>query len=222
LTHELAPPFIPGKELTMKVTYTTANRRLTFELESDNEKTLVAELGHIQEVFEETKCGCCESELIRFEVRTFEKNKYYKLFCTQCGATLDYHQHKEGGTLYLKDADRSLPSRGWYRFKEQPPPAQAPTAGAPKPATSTNQPAKPTAAASSNGKLTAPAAKKPQTIDEKHQYVLDGYRDARTLQYVEDLEVWAGHQGFSQSQFDAQQVAYRAAKERLATMTRAK
>lgn len=105
----------------MKVKYVTANARLTFEFESENDKTLVNHLAHIQENFEESTCGCCKSDKIRFDVREFDGNTYYKLLCDACGATLDYGQHKNGNTLFVKrfvkDTRDPLPNRGWYRYK---------------------------------------------------------------------------------------------------------
>src|ERR1022692_1171417 len=138
----------------MKVSYVTANARLTFEFESENDKTLVTQLAHIQEVFEEETCGCCKSERIRFDVREFDGNFYYKLLCDDCGATLDFGQHKTGDTLFVKrfekDTREALPNRGWYQYGKSPEPT--PT----KPATPPSKPAAPTTP-------TKPAASAPPT-----------------------------------------------------------
>src|SRR5262249_45445505 len=52
-------------------------------------------------------------------------NKYFKLFCTDCGATLDFGQHKDAALgIYAKrknDAGK-LPNRGWYVYGSQLPP----------------------------------------------------------------------------------------------------
>ena len=64
----------------MKATYQTANGRLTFEFEAESNKEMVSQLAHIQEIFEEPACGCCKSDRIRFDLREFDGNKYYKLF----------------------------------------------------------------------------------------------------------------------------------------------
>ena len=117
----------------MKVRYQTANARLTFEFESENDKTLVTNLAHIQELFEETCCGCCKSDRIRFDVREFDDFVYYKLLCDACGATLDFGQNKTGNTLFVKrfekDSREPLPHRGWYQYSKSPektPPRPAP------------------------------------------------------------------------------------------------
>ena len=125
----------------MKVRYQTANARLTFEFESENDKTLVTNLAHIQEIFEECACGCCESKRIRFDVREFDGNHYYKLLCDDCGATLDFGQHKTGNTLFVKrfekDTRDPLPHRGWYQYGKSPEktPSTPPACPAKSPAT---------------------------------------------------------------------------------------
>ena len=57
----------------MKLSYTTANSRLTVELEADTHRELFAQISRFQEVFEETKCGKCGSENLKFVVRTVDE-----------------------------------------------------------------------------------------------------------------------------------------------------
>ncbi len=106
----------------MKVTYTTPNGRLVFELEVASGKQAFEVVGAIQELFEEPNCGCCSSEHIRCEVRHVDDNAYYKLLCLDCGATLDFGQKKDGKHLFVKrrGEDRQvLPNRGWYIYGGQ-------------------------------------------------------------------------------------------------------
>jgi hypothetical protein len=107
----------------MKVQYTSASGRLTFDFEANSHKDVMTKLAAIQELFEESSCGMCKSANIRFEVREHEGNSYYKILCGDCGATLDYGQHKTGNSLFVKrwdkDTKANLPNRGWYQYRKQ-------------------------------------------------------------------------------------------------------
>jgi len=102
----------------MKVTYVTENGRLTVEMDVDTQCSLVQELSRFQEVFEETKCGKCGSENLRWVVRTVDDNQYYELRCRDCGAKLAFGSHKVGGGLFpkRKDGDTWLPDNGWMKW----------------------------------------------------------------------------------------------------------
>lgn len=195
----------------MKVSYTSANCRLTFEFESDNDKTLVTNLAHIQEVFEEQTCGCCKSERIRFDVREFDGNHYYKLFCDECHATLDFGQHKTGNTLFTKrfekDTRDPLPNRGWYQYKKADEPLP-PT----KPASA---PPKATAAPSTNHSTKPPTNGQAPTIEQKHAGVLRGYRNATCEADVQTVAAWANKHDFAPHHHEEQADAYNAALDRL-------
>ncbi len=104
----------------MKMTYKTPNGRLAFEMEVGSGKQAFEIVAAVQELFEEPNCGACESPLIRCDVREFDGNKYFKLVCCDCGAQLDFGQHKDGKGLFVKrrDANKNLlPARGWYIWK---------------------------------------------------------------------------------------------------------
>ncbi len=130
----------------MKVHYTSENGRLRFEIDASTPKEIFAQVATIQEVFEEPCCGKCGSKSIRFEVREFDGNSYYKLFCTSCTAQLDYGQNKDMKNLFVKrrdkDSNTALPNRGWYIYGGDPEPQQQEQRPAPPavqtPATSPN------------------------------------------------------------------------------------
>lgn len=117
----------------MKMIYTTPNGRLAFEIEVATGKVAFEVAAAIQELFEEECCGACKSKEIKFDVRTVNENKYYKLRCSACNATLDFGQKKDGKTLFAKrqDKDRNrIPNNGWYHYggaredhNDGPPPA---------------------------------------------------------------------------------------------------
>lgn len=101
----------------MKVTYTTQNGRLTFEMDLANGKLAFEAIAAIQELFEEPCCGLCQSERIRCDTREFDGNKYFKMVCNDCGGQLDFGQHKDGKGLFVKRKDenkQNFPNRGWY------------------------------------------------------------------------------------------------------------
>ena len=103
----------------MRVNYTTRNGRLTVELEGDSAKSVFEDLAKFQEVFEETKCGKCGSENVRFVVRNVDDNLYYEVRCMDCGARLAFGSHKKGGGLFprRKDAEGNwLPDGGWTKW----------------------------------------------------------------------------------------------------------
>jgi hypothetical protein len=107
----------------MIVRYTTENARMVFEFDGATHKDCLVKLAAIQELFEEPACGACKSKRIRFNVREFEGNTYYKMICQECSAQLDYGQHKVGGTLFVKRWDKdtrtALPNNGWYIYQSR-------------------------------------------------------------------------------------------------------
>lgn len=103
----------------MRVTYTTKNNRIKVELEGESQKDIFEALSKFQEVFDETTCGKCGSESVRFVVRNVEDNLYYELRCTSCGARLSFGANKKGGGLFpkRKDADgKWLDAYGWVKW----------------------------------------------------------------------------------------------------------
>jgi uncharacterized metal-binding protein len=114
--------YFPYPEFCMKIQYKTSNGRMVFDLEASKGTQAIEILASIQEVFEEPCCGCCKSEKIRLQVRKMEKGNYYEWLCNACTATIQIHQRKEGGGLYIvrKDKDNDyapLPDRGWSIYK---------------------------------------------------------------------------------------------------------
>lgn len=105
----------------MKVIY-KANDRLEFELEAKGQKELFKELALVEEIFGENCCGVCHKSNIKFVVRSIEDNDYYELRCADCGAILQFGQHKKGGTLFPKrkdDEGKYMPNKGWYKWNNK-------------------------------------------------------------------------------------------------------
>jgi len=114
----------------MKVTYKSANERLTFEFEVSTEKEAFEKVGNLQELFEEIACGCCGATEIRNDVREVDKHRYFHIVCKGCNARLDFGQSKDNETLFAKRREHPTTS-GWYKYQgeqsqaQSQPPAQA-------------------------------------------------------------------------------------------------
>lgn len=93
----------------MKLTYTTKNNRIRAEFDAQTQTDMWEQLSSFQEVFEETACGKCGSENLRFVVREVDDNKYYELRCLEsnCRARLSFGCHKKGGGLFPKRKDEN-------------------------------------------------------------------------------------------------------------------
>lgn len=80
-------------------------------------KGMFKALAMFAEILADTKCGCCNSEQIKHEVRTVTKEggtfDYYGLRCTACGAQLNFGQNKDGKGLFSK-RDEHPDTAGWY------------------------------------------------------------------------------------------------------------
>ena len=103
----------------MKVNYTTSNKRISVEFEGDSQRDIFEQISKFQEVFEQSVCGKCGHENLRFVVRTVDDNQYYELSCTNGGARLAFGAHKKGGGLFprRKDGDGNwLPDQGWVKW----------------------------------------------------------------------------------------------------------
>jgi DNA-directed RNA polymerase subunit RPC12/RpoP len=108
-------------EKLMKLTYTTGNGRIAAEFDADTHRELFMQISRFQEVFEESKCGKCGSENLKFVVRTVDENEYFELRCMDCGAKLAFGSMKKGGGLFpkRKDGDNWLPDNGWTKWNSK-------------------------------------------------------------------------------------------------------
>lgn len=109
----------------MIIKYLTANRRITVELEVDSARNAWRELSQFQEVFEETKCGKCGCEDLRFTIRKASKGnkeyEYHELRCTKCRAKLAYGILEDGQGLFPKRKDENgyKPNNGWVKWNPE-------------------------------------------------------------------------------------------------------
>lgn len=112
----------------MKVRYNSRNGSTALEIEVDNQKAAFEAIASFQEVFEEEKCGKCQKDNLKFQVRNVTEGKknftYYELKCRDCGAKLAYGCHLEGGSLFPKRFEKDeatgtskfIGSNGWTIF----------------------------------------------------------------------------------------------------------
>jgi|TARA_Y100000401_G_scaffold110320_1_gene107436 DNA-directed RNA polymerase subunit RPC12/RpoP len=104
----------------MKATYTSG--KISVEIEFETQIELFQKLSNFQEIFEETKCGKCGSDNIKFQVRNVDDNLYYELRCVDCGAKLAFGVMKKGGRLFPKRKDKEgnwLPDNGWVKWNSK-------------------------------------------------------------------------------------------------------
>jgi len=104
----------------MKVHY-QVNPKMNVELEATKIVDVFEKLHNFQEVFGETKCGKCQSENLKYVVRTVDGNKYYELQCITCQAKLQFGVHKVGGSIFPKRKDNQgnwLNNRGWVKWNK--------------------------------------------------------------------------------------------------------
>jgi hypothetical protein len=113
----------------MKLSYTTADGRMTVEVEGKSQTDLFEQLAEFQDCFETGPCtrNGKTSDKLKFQVREVEDNKYYELVCVDAdfdlrGARLSFGQHKKGGTLFAKKKDKDgkwLPNNGWVKYNKE-------------------------------------------------------------------------------------------------------
>lgn len=93
------------------------------EIEAESVKAAIKAMSEYVEFFGVSECGKCHSKaVVAQHNQDKEGNDYYKLRCTQCGALLDFGQHKSGGTLFVKRKDKDgnwLPDDGWYKWQDR-------------------------------------------------------------------------------------------------------
>ena len=102
----------------MKVTYKVSDK-LTFELDCSDQKDTFSQLSTLQEIFGENKCRSCQSEDIKFVVRTVDENSFYELKCNSCGSKLSFGSKKKGNDLFPKrksNEGKWLENLGWVKY----------------------------------------------------------------------------------------------------------
>lgn len=83
------------------------------EVTADSPKALVSELSAYSEVLVHQTCGNCKGTSVRHEHRLAKGYEFYGMRCLDCGAKLDFGQHKEGGTLFAKTGE------GWQVYRSE-------------------------------------------------------------------------------------------------------
>ena len=104
----------------MKIGFVTENGRIKIEVDGTH-KEIFEEIASAQEVFDNTKCGVCGSEDVRFVVRSVDDNNFYEIQCRAkgCRAKLAFGVHKKGDTLFpkRKNEDGSYSANGgWHKY----------------------------------------------------------------------------------------------------------
>lgn len=118
------------------------NRNISVQVEGSTDKELFENLAKAQkhEFFQDTTCGKCGSEDIKFQVRTVkdeetkEENNFHELVCKKCYAKLSFGHAKVGGAMYAKRLEtgakgkaikdeagkgKPLADKGWLRYNKE-------------------------------------------------------------------------------------------------------
>lgn len=97
----------------MEAQYKCRNGRLLIKLEAGEQKALFKRIAEAEQVFDATThCGQCGGTDLSYQVRTVKDgSEYYELLCRSCEATMQFGQHKLGGTLF--------PKPGWTKYKRE-------------------------------------------------------------------------------------------------------
>lgn len=110
----------------MQLAYMTQNGRVTITMEADSIKDLYRQLGQVEEVFEENKCGKCGKKDIRHVYRNIAGNEFFEVKCndSKCRACLTFTTSKSDGgkSLFPKRKDKYpdgklLDDQGWRVFE---------------------------------------------------------------------------------------------------------
>lgn len=111
----------------MKVMYRTKNGRMSFEIEGDKQQDVWEKIAALQEIFEETNCGKCASDDVRFVVRKAKNDKgkefkYYELHCKKCRARLSFGVFEDASGIFPKRKDAEgnwVGNNGWKLFNKE-------------------------------------------------------------------------------------------------------
>jgi len=110
----------------MKLQYTTADGRMTVEIDGETQAEVWRQLASFQEIFEDNtaKRDGEEGNDVRYVVRTVDDDEYFeKQYCGSnsklFGVKKAYGQMKKGGRLFpkIKDKDGNYyNNNGWVKY----------------------------------------------------------------------------------------------------------
>ncbi len=106
----------------MKLHYTSRSGRLIAEIDAETQSDAFSQLSSFQEVFDETECGKCSSDNLRFVTRNVDDNQYHELKCLDCNAKMTFGSMKKGGGLFPRRKDKEgnwLPDGGWVKWNSK-------------------------------------------------------------------------------------------------------
>lgn len=100
----------------MSVTITVPFGKVSLEVSGEGVKECFREIAHHMEYLQHQKCLSCNSEAVKWEVRTSKGgDEYFEVQCLACGHKIDLGQHKERPTLFTK---RDHSATGWYDWHD--------------------------------------------------------------------------------------------------------
>lgn len=103
----------------MKISFKSANGRLTLTVEADTAAMAFSHLSMFQEIFDHDKCGKCGSTEVRFDTFTGKGYVIHGIKCDKCSAKLNFWTNKDG-SMYPNRKDKQyqpLPNNGWVVYE---------------------------------------------------------------------------------------------------------
>ena len=99
----------------MEIQRKSQDGKTTVKFEVKSETEAVEKLFDFYNLFEKNnECGLCHFDTF-FNVRQVDGNTYYEKKCSNCGASLPFHQYKKKpGCLYTKWSDE------WKKWQTKP------------------------------------------------------------------------------------------------------
>jgi len=117
-----------------------ASNDLWFEADAETEEKLFKQVARVQEIFQHSCCGKCNSLNVKFVCRfDSSENDWLEIVCQDCRGKLIFGRTKKGGQIYPKirwdqlsekqkeqrvnekvyaDKNRGyLPDRGWFIYR---------------------------------------------------------------------------------------------------------
>lgn len=117
----------------MNISY-KINDKVTLHAEGDLVQDIIKQISACEDVFEDTVCGACGSDDIRFVHRVVDENEFFERKCMKCFAKITFGTSKKDKKLYprryeidakgkaVRDKDgraKHIGKNGWVKYNKE-------------------------------------------------------------------------------------------------------